>query len=346
LDLIASDLNAYAARAQQFLRDRAASVRQSMPALDMIAQESAGYILHCRQFDEAQQWALGLFGRESHRTTILLQRLLVFEVALLLSFWSAVAVVLYRTMVAPLRAKLIATRGLMERQEKMASLGTLAAGVAHEIRNPLTAIKVRLHGLTKLLPVGSSEAEDAILIGGEIQRLDRIVRDFLEFGRPSEPEFQTVRVADLLSSVHRLFRGQLHGSAVEMCIDPGPAATLRVDPQQIEQVLINLVRNAAESIAGHGTITVRAFRQRLTLQGRTCPAIVIEVADTGQGIPPDIQKRLFDPFFTTKDGGTGLGLAIAARIVEKHGGILQFQTRLNRGTTFRLALPARNSHES
>jgi signal transduction histidine kinase len=104
-------------------------------------------------------------------------------------------------------------------------------------------------------------------------------------------------------------------------------------------VLINLVRNAVEAIDGAGIITLRVRAGHTTLRGRECDTAVLDVADTGQGIPPEIQKRLFDPFFSTKATGTGLGLSIAARIVEKHGGALQYQTRAGRGTTFGIVLP-------
>jgi len=104
-------------------------------------------------------------------------------------------------------------------------------------------------------------------------------------------------------------------------------------------VLINLVRNAIDAIAGAGTVTLRARAARASLGGRETDAVVLEVSDTGNGIPSEVEKRLFDPFFSTKETGTGLGLPIAARIVEKHGGILQYQTRPGHGTTFGVVLP-------
>ena len=104
-------------------------------------------------------------------------------------------------------------------------------------------------------------------------------------------------------------------------------------------MLINLVRNAADAIDGAGTVTLRTRAARVPLGGRETDAVVLEVSDTGKGIPPEVEKRLFDPFFTTKETGTGLGLAIAVRIVEKHGGIIQYQTRSGHGTTFGVVLP-------
>ena len=112
-----------------------------------------------------------------------------------------------------------------------------------------------------------------------------------------------------------------------------------MDLAQIKQVLINLVQNAADSITQGGTITLRARHDRKNLPQGETDVVILEVADTGDGIPPEVEKRLFDPFFTTKETGTGLGLPIAARIVEKHGGALQYQTQVNHGTTFGIVLP-------
>jgi signal transduction histidine kinase len=111
------------------------------------------------------------------------------------------------------------------------------------------------------------------------------------------------------------------------------------DKEQIKQVMINLVQNAAESIEHSGAVQLRA-RQGVARRAKdSIPVVTLEVSDTGKGIPPEMESRLFDPFFSTKDGGTGLGLPIAARIIEKHGGYIQYQTQQNRGTTFSIVLP-------
>ena len=110
--------------------------------------------------------------------------------------------------------------------------------------------------------------------------------------------------------------------------------------------MINLIQNAAESMAGDGTITLRARTGMGRLAGRARPVVMLEVTDTGKGIPPEVRKRMFDPFFTTKEEGTGLGLAIAARIVEKHGGALECRSEINRGTTFAILLPQTRPEQS
>ncbi len=251
----------------------------------------------------------------------------------------------YRVKIAPLRAQLVESRAIIERQEKLASLGTLAAGVAHEIRNPLTAINVRLHSLKRTLVPGSSEHEDATVIDQEIQRLDRIVRDVLHFARPAEPRPVTITAGSLFSRVRGLLDSQLEKASIRLNLASSPPLRIRVDPQQIEQVLINLIQNAAESIGRDGTITLRARSTLMPLAGHATPVVILEVIDTGKGIPLKVQERLFDPFFTTKEAGTGLGLSIAARIVEKHGGALQYQTEVDRGTTFGIILPRMEKNE-
>lgn len=243
-------------------------------------------------------------------------------------------------MIAPLRHQLTESQAVIARQEKLASLGVLAAGVAHEIRNPLTAIKFRLFSLKKTLPEAANE--DAAVIGNEISRLERIVKDFLQFARPSEPVLVDVPAARVLQEVCDLLRPQVEKNAIELRLDSCDSIWVRVDMQQIKQVLINLVQNSAEVIGTDGVITLGARSQsrngeRLAL---------LEVTDTGKGIPPEVQERLFDPFFTTKEGGTGLGLPIAARIVEKHHGELRYHTTSGRGTTFVVTLPGYSEHET
>ena len=307
-------------------------------------------------FDRAERAALNRFVEDSHEALGGLQRLLTALVVLVLILGFTATSLVYRLKLAPLRAQLVESRAIIGRQEKLAALGTLAAGVAHEIRNPLTAINVRLHGLKKNLVSGSSEHEDATVIGQEIQRLDRIVQDVLQFARPAEPRFADISTESLFSRVQGLLGSQLEKASIRLHLDTSPALWIRVDPQQIDQVLINLIQNAAESIGRDGTITLRARSGLMPLTGsprrsirvkagQGAAAVILEVTDTGKGIHPKVQERLFDPFFTTKEAGTGLGLSIAARIVEKHGGALQYQTEVDRGTTFGIVLPLGEQHE-
>ena len=219
----------------------------------------------------------------------------------------------------------------------------LAAGVAHEIRNPLTAIKARLFTQMKMLKPGTPEQIDGQVIGGEINRLERIVKDFLHFARPGDPELTSLPAGELLRDVVALMTPQLEETSVRISIEATPealGAAVQADRQQLKQVLINLIQNASDSLGENGgAIQLRARLDQVPLLGQNRPVVVLEVSDNGKGIPPEVEKRLFDPFFTTKDTGTGLGLSIAARIVEKHGGTLQYQTQVGRGTTFGIVLP-------
>lgn len=293
----------------------------------------------CERLMLTQRGAFSSFLDTSQQSLDALQQWIKISLMVLLVLAASVALLVYRGMIAPLRDQLSESHAIIARQEKLAALGSLAAGVAHEIRNPLTAIKFRLFSLKKSLPGSIADNEDATVIGGEISRLERIVRDFLEFARPSDPETASVSARQLLEEVAGLMRPQLEESRIKLNVDNANGLCLKIDFQQIKQVLINLIRNAAESIDGEGDITLRAYTDAAPLAGKRIAVAVVEVADTGKGMPPEVSRRLFDPFFTTKDNGTGLGLSIAARIVEKHGGELTFESQVDHGTKFKLLLP-------
>ena len=239
------------------------------------------------------------------------------------------------------KAKLQAER-LLERQEKLATLGTLTAGIAHEIRNPLTSLKARLYTLEKHLQAVPAARKDTDIISAEISRLERIVQDALSFARPADPKFEPLDADTLLREVQGLMSTSLESRAVQVVVESDSGLHICADSGHLKQVVINLVHNGADAIVGAGTVTLRARAVRASLGGRETDAVVLEVSDTGKGIPPEVEKRLFDPFFSTKETGTGLGLPIAARIVEKLGGVLQYQTRPGHGTTFGVVLPREN----
>jgi signal transduction histidine kinase len=346
LNQIEAALEAYVTRTSRLLEERAQAGSGPSPKEVLEKVENKGQILDlCTRLKAAERAGLNQFVEDSHEALGGLQRRVMALVALVLILGFTATRLIYSVKIAPLRAQLVESRAIIERQEKLASLGTLAAGVAHEIRNPLTAINVRLHSLKRTLVRGSSEHEDATVIDQEIQRLDRIVRDVLHFARPAEPRQTTITAGSLFNRLQGLLGSELEKASIRLNVAPSPPGTsgsplwIRVDPQQIEQVLINLIQNAAESIGRHGTITLRARSTLMALAGQATPVVILEVIDTGKGIPLEVQERLFDPFFTTKEAGTGLGLSIAARIVEKHGGALQYQTEVHRGTTFGIVLP-------
>lgn len=293
----------------------------------------------CADLAESEHGAFNELFRKSDRDVLWLQGRFQFSLLLLAALAAALALLVYRGIIAPLRVRLTESQALAARHEKMAALAALGAGVAHEIRNPLTAIKFRLFSLQKALPPDFAENEDARTISEELNRLDRIVKDFLQFARPSEPELVRVPAEQILLEVRDFLKSELDQAAIVLKLDISQPAWIFADTHQLKQVLINLIQNSAESIGRNGVITVRLKTGTAAFAGKVGLAIIMAVIDTGHGIPKEVQKRLFDPFFTTKHGGTGLGLAIAARIIENHGGLLRYKTEVNRGTTFEIVLP-------
>jgi signal transduction histidine kinase len=292
----------------------------------------------CDELVQAQAEGFGEFLAATQQTLGDHHRLLQLSSALILALAITLTLMTYRGMIAPLRRQLSASRSIIDRQEKLASLGVLASGVAHEIRNPLTAIKIRLFNLKKAIPAVARN-EEASLIADEINRLERIIRDFLRFARPSQPEFTRVSANQLVQDVGTLLRPQLERNSIELKVQALGTPWVHADAQQMKQVLINLVQNSAEHMGRNGTVVLRTGLGEARINGRRRSAAVIAVEDNGKGIAPEVEDRLFDPFFTTKESGTGLGLSIAARIVETHGGLLRYETKVDCGTTFEVVLP-------
>lgn len=295
-----------------------------------------------RRLAEAHRSAEATFFAETGTSLTHVQGVLVASVVLLLSLVGAMGWVIYRDMIAPLRTKLVQSQTLLERQQKLATLGTLAAGIAHEIRNPLTSLKARLYTLEKHLQVAPAARRDTDIIAAEITRLERIVQDVLSFARPADPRLEIIAAEDVIREVQGLMSPSLENRRLRFVVESSPELLIRADSGHLKQVLVNLIRNAAEAIEGTGTVTLRTRAARAELAGGETNVVLLEVADTGRGIPAEVEKRLFDPFFSTKETGTGLGLAIAARIVERLGGLLQYRTSPGHGTTFGIVLPRAN----
>lgn len=237
------------------------------------------------------------------------------------------------------RVELARRDAQIEHQQQLTHFSQLAASLAHEIRNPLTAISSRLYTLQDALAKGTSEFVDSAVIGDEIRRLDRIVQDFLALARPGEPKLVPMSADPLLHKLCDFLAPQYEAKSIKLKVDSVVVARFRADEQQLRQVLINLIRNAAESMEKGGMITLRARQDKVRLRDCDSEVVMLEVEDTGSGIPLEVQERLFTPFFSTKEGGTGLGLSIASGIVDKHGGTLEFKSEMGKGTTFRIILP-------
>lgn len=235
----------------------------------------------------------------------------------------------------------------VRRTDRLASLGTLAAGMAHEIKNPLVSIKT----FTQLLPERFDDADFretfSSLVGGEVKRIDSIVNQLLRFSRPAKPVLVPVSLHALLSDTLKLLHQQMRSKNIRLVSDLGAARDLiNADGDQLSQSFINFILNAIESMGPDGTLTVTTTLPALqTPQGAWWsthperPMVLVTIQDTGGGIPPDILPHIFDPFFTTKDQGTGLGLSVAHGIITEHNGLIDVRSEVGKGTQFTLALP-------
>jgi signal transduction histidine kinase len=265
--------------------------------------------------------------------------LLVLVVALIVLCVLLVFGIYRQRVVGPLRLKIHNEKLMTEHQMKLDHFALFAKDLVHEIRNPLTSMNARLFTLQSRLTKGTVEQQDAAVIGSEISRLDQILKDFQRLARPPEPRLTEIQAETLLREVQELMEPLLKQQSIQLNRESGGDVKISADPQQLKQVLINLVKNAAESIKHDGTITLRIRSDKPQLKGQPAGVVVLEVEDNGPGIPLEIQENIFDPFFSTKEQGTGLGLPIVARIVEKHGGALKFESQGDQGAIFRVELP-------
>ncbi len=243
--------------------------------------------------------------------------------------------------VCRLREELQEKNRELERRERLAALGEMAAGVAHEIRNPLGAIGLYASLLGRDLQDRPNELEICRRIGAGVRNLEGIVGDILAFAGGAEPRRQVVRVAEILETVTTQTAPQAR--ALEAVIEVDEKLTdleLFCDAGQLERALLNLVFNALDAVGAGGRVRVRAGEPR---DGDRLFPIVVE--DNGPGIEPAIAQRVFNPFFTTKDTGTGLGLAIVHRIVESNGGVITAGRAGLGGAAMTLRLPVHDRED-
>lgn len=252
---------------------------------------------------------------------------------------AAATFVFLRSRVAELRLDLARDRLTDEKQRKLASLGTLASGVAHEIRNPLTAIKARLFALERKIDPDSEARPQIKEIRNEIDRLERIVKEFLLFARPPNPEPTVFEVGPVVDQVVSLLEMELlQRGRIRLKAASATGLSANADPEQLKQVLINLIQNAAAASEPDQEVSLEA--RALPASGGRAAQVAIDVVDRGCGVPPAIAPKLFDPFFTTKPKGSGLGLSIAKRIAKANGGDLVFVSKPGQGSAFTILLPA------
>lgn len=220
----------------------------------------------------------------------------------------------------------------LRRADRLSALGEVAAGLAHEIRNPLASVKGALEILASRAQGGSPEAEFADIAGRDLARIDRLVSEFLAYARPRQPERHVSDLHETIEHVVALLRPEAQRAGVIIEIDRcATLPSLLIDTEQIEQVLFNVVLNALQASSTGKRVRIREDIDRDTA--------VIDVLDEGPGIAPEHARRIFDPFFTTKARGTGLGLAISQRIVTAHAGTIEALPGATSGTDIRIRLP-------
>ena len=222
----------------------------------------------------------------------------------------------------------------MRRLDRLASLGLLSAGMAHEIKNSLVAVNTFVE---RLLQKGE-DREFSETVRRELRRIDTLVSQMLRFAAPGRNEFATVHVHDLLDHSLRLVEHQIKGKFISLNRHYAAAPdTVSGDEYQLQQAFMNLLFNAIEAVGMNGTLTVST---EIAGEKPGEPRLRIHIQDTGMGISPENLPHLFEPFFTTKKNGTGLGLAICQRIVHEHGGDIIAQSEVKKGATFSISLPA------
>jgi len=226
------------------------------------------------------------------------------------------------------------------RAERLAAVGRVSAQVAHEVRNPLSSIGLNVEMLQERLAESEFSSDEAAkethellaAVTREIDRVTEITEEYLRLARLPTPVQRDENLVEVIEDVLSFSRGELERAQVKVVTTFPPGLLMaKVDEGQLRQVFVNLVRNAREAMEGGGTLTVSAWAAKGTAE--------IRVHDTGAGMTPDVQERIFEPFFTTKAGGTGLGLSLSRQIIEAHGGSVEVESIVLRGTTFILKLP-------
>lgn len=220
----------------------------------------------------------------------------------------------------------------LRRNERLAALGKMAAGVAHELRNPLSSIK----GLALLLKAkihnDSQATGTADILVQEVERLNRSIGELLDYARPHKLELEPVRIDEALSKAVSLLEPDFNGAGVTLHTDYAEKCTVQGDRDKLNQVFLNLLLNALQAMENGGNLKITTTRED--------EDVICEIEDTGCGLEEENVAKVFDPYFTTKSDGTGLGLAMSVKIVEEHSGSMEFRSALGQGTVVKICLPA------
>ena len=241
------------------------------------------------------------------------------------------------TDVTEARSSLTESQSQLLTSEKLASIGKLAASVAHEMRNPLTSIRMRLFSVRRAIGEDPQYEDDFRVMSEELARLESIVRDVLEFSRPRDVRPEPCSISVLVDNTLELVGPQLEEKNIRLTFDyESNLPRILTDQEQMKQVFLNLLVNASEAMEGGGSLLISAAVETDEV-GR--PAVVVRFQDTGTGVDEDARLRVFEPFFSTKEEGTGLGLSIAAQIMAQHRGRLVLEPSTGEGSRFAVWIP-------
>ena len=233
----------------------------------------------------------------------------------------------------------------VHRIDRLAALGTMAAGIAHDIRNPLTSILI----FSQLMSLHHDDPEIREkfnrVVPRELERVQSVIEDMMELARPTMLKREPVNLNELLEQLLEVFDNQTKAQSVKVIKEFAPAHYCLADRKRIHRCLSNFISNAIQAMPGGGDLTIKTTLVDGFVFPRPDPrpesAVEVVIADTGQGISHEVLQRIFDPFFTTKEKGLGLGMAIAHRIIEDHNGAIEVKSEVGQGTRFTIALPAR-----
>jgi signal transduction histidine kinase len=231
----------------------------------------------------------------------------------------------------------------MVQAEHLATLGEIAAGVAHEIRNPLAGIAGAIEIITKGFPADHPDREVLEDLRHEVHRIEKTLNDLLVYARPKPSHFGPTDLREITAQTLQLARQQIGSKKVNFSVEISPSLPgFRADAEQLHQVLLNLILNAIQALDDEGRVTVAARLLNPETQHQA-GQLEIAVSDTGPGIPPEHLERIFRPFYTTKRSGTGLGLSLCRRIIRQHGGTLTAKSEIGHGSEFTIRFPFRKA---
>ena len=225
----------------------------------------------------------------------------------------------------------------LRRAERLSAVGEMSAVLAHEVRNPLGSIRGTAEILMDDFHPGDRKYEFLEILIKETDRLNRVVEEFLQLARPVQVEQETSDLQEELAQVVTLVSAEAASRGVQLQLAPADLPPVRGDREKLRQVFLNLILNGVQATGRGGLLAVAA--REIPAGEDTSHAVEISFTDTGEGMAPEVLRRIFEPFYTTKEGGTGLGLAIAQKIIESHGGRIEVTSTPGKGTTFNVNLP-------